>query len=683
MTREARPFAVRETSTRDPEARLARVRQGLPSAGSSRDRRGRAVHRWLVSSSLVTVTAAAVVLACAAHLAAGATASDFRVSSPRGAVPEAAFVRESYRPGDRAALRVWNGGRGSGSMRVVAVGRGHRTSGDPLAARPVTQWRRVATLRAGRMIRIQIGRWPSGLYCVELRTRAGTTFAPFVVLPRRLRTNPVAVVLPTRTWQAYNRRDGDGDGIGDTWYEEDGIGAVQLGRPFADEGVPPQFASYDLPFLVWLHRTGRAVDVLAQEDLDAATGAELAARYDLLVFPGHHEYVTEQEYDAVSGFRDRGGNLMFLSANNFFWKISVRDGRMTRLQRWRALDRSEAGLVGAQYIGSGHGIRGPWQVRRGAAPRWMFAGVRLGPRGEFSSGGIEVDAVAPSSPPGTRVVAEIPNVLGRGRSAQMTYYKTERGAEVFAAGAFTLAGSLRQPAVRQLLTNVWNRLARSTETSTGIRPVTVAELRRQAPATALRGAASTLQQYPSPHLTTVFERAEALRILLESERAARRWRDPRAAKRDGFDTTRPKRVRGETRVMWFHSESRRNHGDDAYLDPARPDTLIYADAPGRPLSLVGVMFSMPRGVQGSNLGGPITRWHWHAVCTGGVKRGLKPRKDGTCPGGTRLFGGSEMLHVWFTGELRSAYAIHAPVPELCKAKLVSREGCAGNHEHGM
>src|SRR5205814_9477318 len=46
--------------------------------------------------------------------------------------------------------------------------------------------------------------------------------------------------------------------------------------------------------------------------------------YDLIVFPGHHEYVTSREYDVVRRYRDAGGNLMFLFANDFFWRIVVR-----------------------------------------------------------------------------------------------------------------------------------------------------------------------------------------------------------------------------------------------------------------------------------------------------------------------------------------------------------------------
>jgi hypothetical protein len=56
------------------------------------------------------------------------------------------------------------------------------------------------------------------------------------------------------------------------------------------------------------------------------------------------------------------------------------------------------------------------------------------------------------------VLAEIPNLLGPGLTAQMTYYQTARGARVFAAGAFTLAGSALQSNVGRLLENLWQHL---------------------------------------------------------------------------------------------------------------------------------------------------------------------------------------------------------------------------------
>ena len=88
------------------------------------------------------------------------------------------------------------------------------------------------------------------------------------------------------------------------------------------------------------------------------------------------------------------------------------------------------------------------------------------------------------------------------------------------------------------------------------------------------------------------------------------------------------------------------------------------------------MWSTRDGERGPTPGGPILRWHSHVVCKQGRKRGLKPPASGECPPGARLVqGASEMLHVWFTAELRSAFAIRAPEPELCAAGLLPRTNC--------
>ena len=59
--------------------------------------------------------------------------------------------------------------------------------------------------------------------------------------PHRLGEHRVAVVLPTLTWQAYNLRDDDGDGTGDTWYATLPRPHRRLARPFLDRGVPSHF----------------------------------------------------------------------------------------------------------------------------------------------------------------------------------------------------------------------------------------------------------------------------------------------------------------------------------------------------------------------------------------------------------------------------------------------------------
>ena len=89
------------------------------------------------------------------------------------------------------------------------------------------------------------------------------------------------------------------------------------------------FASHS-GFLHWLYWTDKRVDFLSQWDLEHVRGpAALRRAYDLIVFAGHHEYVTTREYDLVERYRDLGGNLMFLSANNYFWRVE-RHGNISR-----------------------------------------------------------------------------------------------------------------------------------------------------------------------------------------------------------------------------------------------------------------------------------------------------------------------------------------------------------------
>jgi hypothetical protein len=169
--------------------------------------------------------------------------------------------------------------------------------------------------------------------------------------------------------------------------------------------------------------------------------------------------VTEREYDVVEGYRNLGGNLMFLSANNFYWRVERKGDVIVKAGRWRDLGRPEAGLIGVEYVEHQPSPRGAWIVRRAPTDSWMFAGTDLGVGSAFGRGGVEIDQVTGASPRGVRVVAEIPHLFGPGMKAQMTYYATKRGARVFAAGAFHLTRSVTSdPVVAQMLSNIWSRL---------------------------------------------------------------------------------------------------------------------------------------------------------------------------------------------------------------------------------
>ena len=90
----------------------------------------------------------------------------------------------------------------------------------------------------------------------------------------------------------------------------------------------------------------------------------------------------------------------------------------------------------------------------------MFAGTGLRAGDRFGDDwGIEIDHTDESSPSQVQVLAEIPDLFGPGFTAQMTYYETENGAQVFSAGAFSIAGQIDDPRVSRVVSNLWLRLA--------------------------------------------------------------------------------------------------------------------------------------------------------------------------------------------------------------------------------
>jgi hypothetical protein len=381
---------------------------------------------------------------------------------------EAAFTRRSYVATEPMDLRI-RADAPAFALTFLRVGHGpylgmrsDDLTGLPMADPVTIDW--SGKRSAPRTIRVQTGTWPSGLYAAKLEAPDGRVgFAPFVLRATTPGPSRVAVVLPTNTWQAYNLDDADGDGWGDTWYAG-GNPPVVLDRPYRSRGVPPRFRRYDYPFLRWLEQTRRDPDFLSDDDLDAApSGDDLRAAYDLVVFPGHTEYVTQHAYDVIERYRDLGGRLIFLSANNFFWKVERGGNAIRRIAQWRALGRPEARVLGAQYRANDDGTRqGPFVVGDVDAAPWLFAGTGLvngSVLGEEVGGfGIEIDSTTPDSPPGTKVLARIPDLFGPGVTAEMAYYENDAGARVFSAGAMDFPAVLFTVPGMTLLDNLWRHM---------------------------------------------------------------------------------------------------------------------------------------------------------------------------------------------------------------------------------
>jgi hypothetical protein len=232
--------------------------------------------------------------------------------------------------------------------------------------------------------------------------------------------------------------------------------------PFIRLGAPPKWRNYDVTPLHWIYRTDKKVDFVSDDDLERfKSGHQLARLYDLIVFPGHEEYVTTHIYNLIAAYRNLGGNLMFLSATNFLWRIDRHGNTIRRVAQWRQLGRPESRLVGVQYRGNDEGEhRGPYEPTSFGRSSWVFAGVdqsRLLPWRWF---GIEFDRTTSVSPRSIHVLAEVnPHMRDWGLRGQMTYYERGR-AKVFASGILNFPSTAYFSPYGQVLENLWKRLSK-------------------------------------------------------------------------------------------------------------------------------------------------------------------------------------------------------------------------------
>jgi hypothetical protein len=423
--------------------------------------RTRRQRTFAVAVASGVATAAALVLVFVAVLGPGTAPSPQLL---------AGFEARSYAPGQVARLQIEGGTARRVTLQFFLAGAGSGSNPgrrwDPVTfGKPMSSPQQLRRPSSGPWIaHVRLGTaWPSGDYVARLRWHGHTDYAPFILRPARLGTAPVLVIEPTNTWHAYDVVDKD------SWYLDPSVHVVDLTHPFAatdvrgggvPPGLPEQFWRLDLGFLRWFWPSGFRADFFSDDDLEHIASAGQLSRYRLIVFAGHEEYVTSHVYDLITQYRDAGGNLAFLSANNFFYRVRVSGNTMTGRTRWRDIGRPEAALVGAQYVGwdEGEFANHPYRVVDTAAAPWLFAGTQLRNGSRFGAYGIEIDEPNDDSPRGTHVLAVIPHEFGPGKPAKMTIYRDGRST-VFDAGAFNFGASAHWSAVSPLVTNLWRHLS--------------------------------------------------------------------------------------------------------------------------------------------------------------------------------------------------------------------------------
>ncbi|MDX1432773.1 MAG: DUF6605 domain-containing protein, partial [Gammaproteobacteria bacterium] len=276
-------------------------------------------------------------------------------------------------------------------------------------------------------------------------------------------------------------------------------GYVTLPEPSGGSGLrhyPADTHLYD-----WMETMGHDFDVVTDEDLHAE-GVDLISGYKVVMTGSHPEYHTEQTLDALEGYVARGGRLMYLGGNGFYWRVAVHpdiDGAV-EIRRgeggirawaaepgeyynsfdgaygglWRRSGRAPQRLAGVGFSAQGTFVGSYYRRQAGADdPRtaWIFEGVEDEILGDFGlsgggAAGFELDRVdyRLGSPPNVIVLASsegheqhfilVPEEMlthlrtwpgepaAKLLRADMVYFDTPNGGAVFSTGSISFCGSL-------------------------------------------------------------------------------------------------------------------------------------------------------------------------------------------------------------------------------------------------
>lgn len=124
----------------------------------------------------------------------------------------------------------------------------------------------------------------------------------------------------------------------------------------------------------WLDHKGVAYDVITDEDLHRE-GFELIRDYRVILTGTHPEYHSTPMWDAMKAWIDRGGRLMYMGGNGWYWRIAFHDQLPGVIELRRAEDGIRTWIAEpGEYFHSFNGEFGGLWRRIGRAPN-VICGV--------------------------------------------------------------------------------------------------------------------------------------------------------------------------------------------------------------------------------------------------------------------------------------------------------------------
>ena len=255
----------------------------------------------------------------------------------------------------------------------------------------------------------------------------------------------------------------------------------------------------DSHLITWLHSKKIDYDIITDDELDR-DGLAAISGYKAVMTGSHPEYHTTKMLNALTDYRENGGGLIYLGGNGFYWRIARHSEDPTLLEIRRSEDgiRAWAAEPGEYYNAFDGSYGGLWR-RNGRPPQqlvgigftaqanfvgmpykricfdskfdWVFdgidenllgdfgfsghgaAGFELDRRDEKLDQGLDIITLAQSFDVDNQfvlvpeeVLTHLTNLSGEPEAnvkrADMVYFQTASGGQVFATGSITFCGSL-------------------------------------------------------------------------------------------------------------------------------------------------------------------------------------------------------------------------------------------------
>ena len=251
------------------------------------------------------------------------------------------------------------------------------------------------------------GDTPSGVYAGRLRTDDSEHYVVFYVRPPRGAEAHVAMLMPTFSYRAYandhcafdvpfaqmivghtpvlqasdlelDRHREFGLSLYDTHRDGSGVSSSSRARPILNLApgssywLSPSVWQFnaDLHLVDWMTERGPRFDVLTDADVHAE-GLAALARLRVILTGSHPEYASAAMLDAIEGFLDGGGRLMYLGANGFYWVTGVdpEDPDVIEVRRWGGSQAWKA-QPGEFHLATTGELGGLWR-NRGRPPQQL------------------------------------------------------------------------------------------------------------------------------------------------------------------------------------------------------------------------------------------------------------------------------------------------------------------------